>query len=241
MRELYPNPADEVDPFARYGHDDRTVPAGRHPWLLVNMIATVDGATTVDGRSGGLGGRADKLVFGAIRAVADVILVGAGTVRAESYGPPRTPPDREAPPRLAIVTRSLDIDPSARVFLDVAPDHRPFVVTTERSDRARRVALAEVADVLIVGEDSVDVVQTVVELGDRGAGVVLCEGGPSLNGQLVAAGMLDELCLSVAPLVGGGTSPRLAHGTGSPQLMSMRLDRVLEADDMLFLRYVRRA
>src|SRR5262245_18459650 len=240
MRELYPNPADDVDPFARYGADDRTAPAGRRPWVMVNMIATADGATAVDGRSGALGGPADKLVFGAIRAVADVILVGAGTVRAETYGPPRIPPGRDAPPRLAIVTRSLVIVPSARVFADPAPDHRPIVVTTERSVPSRRGALAEVADIMTAGEDFVDVMQAVAALGDRGARVVLCEGGPSLNGHLVAGGVLDELCLSFAPLVAGGSSPRLAHGPGQPHVTHMRLDRVLEADDMLFLRYVRR-
>jgi riboflavin-specific deaminase-like protein len=241
MRELYPNSRDDVDPYVRYSADDRTAPAVERPWVLVNMIATVDGATAVDGRSGGLGGPADKLVFGAVRAVADVILVGAGTVRAESYGPPRTSPGLDVPPRLAIVTRSLDIDPSARVFHDTAPARRPIVVTTERSDPSRRSALADVADLLTAGEDSVDILQTVAALGDRGARVVLCEGGPSLNGQLLAAGVLDELCLSLAPLVAGGSSPRLAHDLGPTHVTPMRLDRVLEADDMLFLRYVRRA
>jgi riboflavin-specific deaminase-like protein len=241
MRELYPNPSDDIDPFARYTADDRSAPAGRLPWVLANMIATVDGATAVEGRSGGLGGPADTLVFGAIRAVADVILVGAGTVRTESYGSPRVPQGRDEPPRLAIVTRSLDIDPGARVFLDAPPGRPPIVVTTERSDPSRRRALADVADVLTVGEDSVDIPQTVAALGDRGARVVLCEGGPSLNGQLVAAGVLDELCVSLAPLVAGGSSSRLAHNLGPASVTAMRLDRVLEADDMLFLRYVRRA
>jgi riboflavin biosynthesis pyrimidine reductase len=239
MRELYPNAGDDVDPVARYGADDRTPPSAERPWVMVNMIATVDGATEVDGRSGGLGGPADKLVFGAVRAVADVILVGAGTVRAESYGAPRTPPGKSVPPRLAIVTRSLDIDPEARVFVDAPPDRRTIVVTTEQSDASRRAALAGVADVVIAGTDGVDILQTLGELRGRGARVALCEGGPSLNGQLVATGALDELCLSVAPLLAGGASPRLAHGLAPPEVFPMRLDRVLEADDMLFLRYVR--
>jgi riboflavin biosynthesis pyrimidine reductase len=239
MRELYPNAADDVDPLVRYGADDRTPPSDARPWVLLNMIATVDGATEVDGRSGGLGGPADKLVFGAVRAVADVILVGAGTARAESYGAPRVPPGKTVAPRLAIVTRSLDIDPAARVFVDAPPDRRTIVVTTERSDASRRAALEDVADVVVVGTDEVDIPKTLAMLRARGARVTLCEGGPSLNGQLVAAGALDELCLSLAPLVAGGSSPRLAHGLAPPELSPMRLDRVLEADDMLFLRYVR--
>jgi riboflavin biosynthesis pyrimidine reductase len=239
MRELYPNAGDEVDPVALYGADDRTPASDERPWVLLNMIATVDGATEIEGRSGGLGGPADKLVFGAVRAVADVILVGAGTVRAESYGAPRTPAGKALPPRLAIVTRSLEIDPTARVFVDAPRGRRTIVVTTERSDASRRAALADVAEVILAGTDTVDILRTLAELRERGARVALCEGGPSLNGQLVATGALDELCLSVAPLVAGGASPRLAHGLVPPTPVSMRLDRVLEADDMLFLRYVR--
>jgi len=239
MRELYPNPAPDVDPVERYAADDRTAPDGDRPWVLVNMIATVDGATAIDGRSGGLGGAADKAVFGAIRAVADVILVGAGTVRAESYGSPRTPPGGDDPPRLAIVTRSLDMDPTTRVFTDAPAHRRPIVVTTERSDAARRERMTAIADVMVAGVDDVDVGLALFKLAALGARVVLCEGGPSLNGHLVAADALDELCLSLAPLVAGGSSPRLAHGLVPPHVTSLRLDRALEADGMLFLRYVR--
>src|SRR5205823_3118949 len=84
VRQLFPNPIDDVDVAAAYTSDERL----RSPWLLVNMISTVDGATAIAGKSGGLGGPADKRVFAAIRSLADFILVGAGTVRAENYGPP---------------------------------------------------------------------------------------------------------------------------------------------------------
>ncbi len=153
MRELYPVAVEDVDPFERYRSDERARAAGDRPWVLVNMIATVDGATSVEGRSGGLGGPADKVVFGAIRAVADAILVGAGTVRAEQYGPPRAPVGRDRPPRLAIVTRSLDIDPSSRVFTETDSGSRPLIVTAARSDASRRAALAEVAEIVIAGDD----------------------------------------------------------------------------------------
>jgi riboflavin biosynthesis pyrimidine reductase len=156
MRQLYPAVLEDVDPFERYGSDERSKAAGDGPWVLVNMIATVDGATSVEGRSGGLGGPADKVVFGAIRAVADAILVGAGTVRAEQYGPPRTPPGRDAPPRLAIVTLSLAIDPSARVFAGTDANTRPIIVTAARSDASRRAALSEVADLGVAGDDEGD-------------------------------------------------------------------------------------
>src|SRR5205823_11342695 len=132
VRQLFPIPMDDVDPAASYAADDRTGPR----WVLVNMITTVDGATTVAGRSGGLGGPADKRVFAAIRSVADVILVGAGTVRAENYGPDR---------RLAIVTASLDLEPDARVFTGDVP---PTVLTTSDADPGRRTALAGVANIV---------------------------------------------------------------------------------------------
>src|SRR5436309_584925 len=108
VRQLFPIPLDDVDPVVCYRGDDRT----GSPWVLLNMITTADGATAIDGRSGGLGGRADKQVFAALRSVADVILVGAGTVRVENYGPPK------GAARLAIVTAKLDLEPTARVFND---------------------------------------------------------------------------------------------------------------------------
>ena len=239
MRELYPAVVEDVDALERYRRDERSKGAGDGPWVVVNMIATVDGATSVEGRSGGLGGPADKVVFGAIRAVADAILVGAGTVRAEQYGPPRTPPGRDTPPRLAIVTLSLNIDPSARVFAATEDGSRPIIVTAARSDASRRAALSEVADIVVAGDDDVDLRRAIRAIGERGARVVLCEGGPSLNGHLVRADLVDELCLTLAPLIAGGDSPRLAHGKGAPVIHPLRLDRIIEGDGLLFLRYVR--
>jgi riboflavin biosynthesis pyrimidine reductase len=241
MRELFPVPGEDVDPVERYAGDDRTPPAEDRPWVLVNMIATVDGATAVEGRSGGLGGPADKLVFRALRAVADVILVGAGTVRAESYGTPQPMPGRPTPPRLAIVTQSLELDVEARVFTEAPEGGRPFVVTSEASDPVRRAELSKVAELVLAGRGEVDLGTAVAQLAARGARVVLCEGGPSLNGHLISAGVIDEMCVSLAPLLAAGSSPRVAHGSGRPVPHTFSLDRVLESGGYLFLRYVRRA
>jgi riboflavin biosynthesis pyrimidine reductase len=221
VRQLFPIPLDEVDPAACYQADER----GGDRWILINMIATVDGATAVSGRSGGLGGPADKKVFAAIRSVADVILVGAGTVRAENYGPP------SVPARLAIVSAKLDLAPDARVFTD---GYRPIIVTTEDADPTRRAALEAVADVTVAGTGRVDVRAALRAF----SGVVLCEGGPSLNGQLIAEGLVDELCLTVAPLLASGESARIAHGPEPDAPTRMRLQRILEEDELLFLRYV---
>jgi riboflavin-specific deaminase-like protein len=218
------------------------------PWVTVGMIASADGATSLDGVSGPLGGPGDKAVFRTLRSLADVILVGAGTVRAEDYGPPlATPAVRAARrargqrdvPRLAIVTGRLDLDPAARVF---APDARPVVVTTEDAAADARARFADVADVLAVGTGQVDLAAAVVTLGATGAGAVLCEGGPSLNGQLLSLGLVDELCLTIAPLAVAGSGARLAHGPpalGGP--CELTLAHAAEEDGFVFLRYVARS
>lgn len=248
MRQLLPAGTDEdVDPVALYERDDRTPPAGR-PWVLVNMVASADGATTLDGRSGGLGSSADRRVFRAIRAVADVILVGAGTVRAEQYGAPGLPEPLQARriergqaplPRVAVVSRSLDLDLASPLFTGEGPV--PIVVTSPASSTARRTEVAAArADLLLAGQGpAVDLAAALASLGELGAGIVLAEGGPTLNGQLHDADLVDEWCLSVAPVVAGGDARRLCEGPGTPRPRWLGLHRVLEEDGMLFLRYVR--
>jgi riboflavin biosynthesis pyrimidine reductase len=249
MRELWPSPADVVDPVAAYTADDRPAPAGR-PWVLTNMIASVDGAATDSGgRSGGLGAAGDRAVFMAIRGVADLVLAGVGTVAAEDYGPARLPPEvqeqrvarGQAPlPRIAVVTASLRIEPDRRLFREAPPDARPLILTAARADAERRRALAEVADVVAVGEDQVDWGVALGVLGSEwGVRVLLCEGGPSTNARLVAEDVLDEVCLTVAPWLVGDTAARIAQGPTEGRFDRMRMTRVLEDDGYLFLRHVR--
>lgn len=245
MRQLLPFAAD-VDPVEAYGADRRRHDDGR-PWVMANMVTSADGAAAVDGRTGTLGGEADKQAFGAIRAVADVIVAAAGTVRAERYRPPRPPSDAvargraargQAPrPRLAVVTRRMDLDPDLPLFGD--PDQRPLVFTAAVADPAARARIDAVADVVELGSESVDLAAMVRWLGEHGAAVVLTEGGPSLLGQFVAAGLVDELCLTVAPLLVAGPERRVAHTPEPPPPTDLVLDRVLEADGELLLRYRR--
>ena len=233
-----------VDPVAAHATAHRPLPHGR-PWVLVNMVASLDGATTVDGVSGGLGGPADKEVFGAIRAIADVILVAAGTVRAEGYGPPRLAvprrDEREARgqspfPRMAIVSGALDLDPTSPLFTEAAEP--PLVYTSTGAPADARARLDPVAEVVALEGSRLDVAAVVADLHARRARVVVAEGGPSLNGQLVAAGLVDELDLTTAPLLAGGSSARLAHGPDrAPQ--SMRLAHLWTADGYVFSRHVR--
>lgn len=258
MRQLLPTLEEDVDPVARYAADDRPTPIDR-PWVLVNMITSVDGATAVAERSGGLGGPADREVFRALRELCDGILVGAATVRTENYRPVRMDEAARARrrgraqqevPRLVIVSGSADLDVEAPLFVEgvsasttaSASAIRPIVVTTERADARRREALAEVAEVLVMGADSVSMSDTLGALRAMGLRTVLCEGGPIVNAQLLAADLVDEWCQTISPLLVGGDSSRAAKssgptGDGPPQ--AMRLRRLLEQDGMLLADYVR--
>jgi riboflavin biosynthesis pyrimidine reductase len=231
VRQLLPVAIDEVDVAAVVAAEARARVDGR-PWLLLNMVATADGASAVGGLSGPLGGPADKRVFAAIRGAADVVLVAAGTARAEDYGPARARPDGSPGPRIAVVTRSGELDPGSRLFSGGSP----IVVTCAACPPERRAALEAVAEVVVAGVEQVDLATALLILPAR---VVLCEGGPSLNGQLIAAGLVDEWCLSLSPLLAAGTSTRVAVGPDATPA-EMRLDRLFDDDGFLFLRYLRR-
>lgn len=247
MRELWPRPDDDAAVEDRLADEERPAPQGR-PWVMVNMIATVDGATSVDGVSGELGGDGDRRVFRALRALPDVILVGAATVRAERYGPPRpsaavreqrTARGQDPAPRLAVVTRSGDLDPELGLFTPDGP--RPLVYVGWGASQERREALAGVAEVVERPGDEVDLADVLADLRGRGADVVLCEGGPSLNGQLVSAGLVDEWHLSLAPRLVAGRAERAAHGPLADPPLDMGLHRVLGDDEgYLFLTHRRR-
>jgi len=226
MRELFPQSAADVDLAEAYA-----APAGRH--LRVNFAASADGAVTVDGRSRGLSSDADRAVFHLLRDMCDVVLVGAGTARTENYGGARQGP-RGTPP-IAVVSRSLRFDPASRLFTDTAV--QPIVLTCAAAPDDRRLALAGIADVVVAGDDDVDLAAALDELADRGLVHVLCEGGPHLFGALLAAGLVDELCLTIAPLLAGGTAGRIVDGLSAQLVTPMVLGQVLVEDGHLFLRY----
>jgi riboflavin biosynthesis pyrimidine reductase len=207
------------------------------------MITSADGAATVEGTSGGLGNPTDRRVLRAVRGVADTILVGASTVRAERYGVPGPPPGRpdgRPRPRLAVVTGTADLPADLPLFADAA--HRPLVLTTDDAPVERLDRLASVAEVeRLAPRAPIDPGALVTHLGGRGARVVLCEGGPGLLGQLLAADLVDEACLTVAPRFVGGPGGRIVAGP-SPRTppAGLRLTRVLWDDEgYLFLRYTR--
>ncbi|HEU5113264.1 MAG TPA: dihydrofolate reductase family protein [Acidimicrobiia bacterium] len=212
------------------------------PWVVVNFISSADGGTAIAGKSSSLGDPDDKAVFQALRAVPDVILVGSGTVEAEDYRPVALDEERRERrlaagltevPVLAIVSGRLSFDTEARVFSD--PEHRPMVVTGPRADPVKLAMLGDSADVVILE----DVTPAAILARLSAAKVILCEGGPTLVGQFVADRMIDELALTIAPLMIGGRSARIAHGETADPPVEMRLDRQLIGDRSLFMRYLK--
>jgi len=234
---LVPGPA-ELDDAALTAH--YAYPEGlAAPYVRVNFVASADGAVTVDGRSGGLGGPGDRRVFGRLRELAEVVLVGAGTVRAEDYRGARRPTlGRELPPPIAVVTGSADLDPGSRLFTDTAVPPIVLTLASAPADRRERLAAAG-ADVVALDRLTPDAL--LAELAARGLHRVLCEGGPGLFGDLLAADAVDELCLSVAPLLAGGDAGRIARGPSGTPARPLSLVGVAHEDGTLFLRYRRDA
>lgn len=220
------------------------LPSGPDTHVRANMVTTADGAATFAGRVGPLTGAADQRVLHLLRALTDVILVGAQTVRAEGYGGPLLPESWQrhrrshgmpAQPRLAVVSGRLDLDPTAPVF-SAAP-RRPLVFTAANAPEGRRRAVAEVAEIVAAPDERVDLTAALTDLVGRGLPHVLCEGGPRLLAQLLAADLVDELCLAVAPSVVCGGSIRVTDGTLLTAPRPLRLVRFFEDDQFLFLTY----
>jgi riboflavin biosynthesis pyrimidine reductase len=218
-------------------------------WLRANFIASLDGAASVDGTTGRLGGPGDRAVFSLLRELADVILVGAGTVRAEDYSGARlTIAQRQGRqargqsevPQLAIVTQSGRLERDMPVF--TRTEVPPLVCTCAAVADQTRSTLADLADVIECSVDDpalVDEAMVLAALAERGLYRVLTEGGPTLFGSFVERGLLDELCLTIAPSLVGGQAGRIAAGPGQV-LTGMRRAHILTDDDgYLYTRYVK--
>jgi riboflavin biosynthesis pyrimidine reductase len=261
VRQIYPVAGPELEVVARaaagplpdavarladlYGNgtgSDLAVPTGRGH-LRANMVASADGAVSLDGRSGGLSGPADKMIFRVLRSLADVILVGAGTARAEHYRPVQRDetwlqlrPEGAPLPPVAVVTGSLDLADCEKLLTVPPGPSQTIVITTAAAPAERKAALAGRARVIEAGEHAVDVaaaVTALVELGHRG---ILTEGGPTLIGELATAGLIDELCLTTSPLLTAGPAGRIACGPPTTQRLS--LAHALVDGDFLLCKYV---
>lgn len=221
----------------------------RKCWVRANFIASLDGATSVDGTSGGLAGPGDRALFRVMRELADVIVVGAGTVRSENYGGAQLTvaqrqhrQDRgqaEVPP-IAIVTNTGRLDRDMKVFTHT--EVPPLVLTSKESAPGAQALLGTAAEVLDCSGPDPDAVDTVVllaVLAARGLLRVLTEGGPALLGAFIGDNLLDELCLTFAPTVVGGESGRISHGGGSRQTGMERVHLLADEAGYLYSRYVR--
>ena len=215
------------------------------PWVRANFIASLDGAATHNGHTRGLNNADDKRVFDLLRMLCDVVLVGAATVRSEGYAGRKV--DRKAAawrvghglaaePTLAVVSARLSLSPDIAALAH-APV-RPIIFTLERSPPEKRQALSSVADVVLCGSDALDCRAMLAALAMRGLRQVLCEGGPHLFGTLVEADCIDELCLTLSPVLENGSAGRIVAGAAQTT-RRMRLGHAISVGEMLMLRYER--
>lgn len=242
MQALYPTSpstlADE-DLAELYGYPvERT-------WVRANFVASLDGAVQgTDERAGSLADRADRRVFALLRTLCDVVVVGAGTARAEGYAPVlphevntdlRARQGLATVPAIAVVSRSLDISDEL-LRGGQAPT---LVLTTSAAPTARRKAVAEMAEVVVGGDDDADPEAVVDALVTRGLRRILLEGGPELMRSFVVADRCDELCVTTSALLVGGDRHRLLRGDAVEPPRRMRLRHLLEEDGTVFSRYTR--
>lgn len=241
MRGLLPTKVESVDPVRAYEVVSR--PTHQRPFVRCNMISTLDGAITINGRSGMIGGSADRRVSQVLRSLTDVILVGAGTLRAEGYGPASLDEDfrrerrargQDPVPPIAVVTSSGNLDWSAPFFTEA--EARPIVFMSSDHDEGADQRGRHVAETVETGAGRVEIRLVLDHLHNAGFNSVLLEGGPGLNADVVHAGLLDELCLTLAPKVVAGDGPRVLAGPELPVPLELELVHLLEEDGFLFYR-----
>lgn len=207
------------------------------PFVRANMVASVDGASSVQGRSGGLGGPGDRAIFRLLRGLADVVVVGARTALTEGYRQPtpdeafgamRAEQGQSPAPMLALISNSLSIDPDYPPLADPAT----MVLTcSDASEQRRRTLTDRGATVVDCGSEAVRIGRVLDHLAALGLPRVLCEGGPSLLGAVVAEDLLDELCLTTSPMIVAGDTARIVTGAALPELAQMRPGHLLSDDD----------
>ncbi len=246
MKRIFPSEKN-LDPIDFYDRI-RNSHTGR-PWLLLNMITSIDGSTHISGTSGGLGGPADQEVLGTLRSFADVILVGSGTVRAENYNIPYIPGNEagkrrvergQSPrPRLAVVSGSGNLDPKIPMFdQNKIEDVKPLIYTTENGNGNLSTDFESRAEIVASNGSQVDLSFVLEDLFDRGVSVVLAEGGPSLNHQLIEAQLVDELCLTISPRLIGGESEGILNGPLLSHPHKFQLNGLATQDEFLFCSYL---
>ena len=246
VRRLLPTRRDDLDLDAVFDRSEREGRDGR-PWLMANMIMSVDGAFALDGRSGGMGSAADHRMFHALRAASDAVFVAAGTARQEGYRRPstteadlaarRTALGLDEAPALYLATRALDLPTD--MPLRSGPGRPPTVLHPDGADTAGvdTTGIDLRAVPIEPGGIGIDLAAALESIAADGHRVVLCEGGPSLLGALQRHALLDELFVSFSPVIAGG--PQLGlMGRGPLEATPVRLRSLYEADGMLLADYL---
>jgi riboflavin biosynthesis pyrimidine reductase len=267
VRQIYPVHGPEFQPLPKarpgplpavvrelaclYGNEAAADSADGKPpaWLRANMVSSVDGAAWLNGRSGGLSGPADRMVFTVLRSLTDLILVGAGTASTEHYRPAQAgglwaelrPPGAPVP-AIAVVSARLHLDPDGQLLAGAAAGAQTIVITAESAPADRKAAIARHARIIEAGQQRVDIVAAIAELHRIGYSNMLTEGGPTLLGEIANAGLLDELCLTTSPVLAAGPASRIVNAPtsatdGTTSRLSLR--HVLADESFLFSRYVR--
>lgn len=219
---------------------------GAGPHLRANFVSSLDGSATVNGLSGPLGGQGDLAVLNLLRELADIVLVGAGTVRREGYGAMRVAESAArkrvasglpAHPVFGIVSASLGLDVESSVFQDAPVP--PIVFTTSSAPEEFKRLVASVAEVVECGSERCEPPLMLEAIRQRGLTRVLCEGGPSLFADFIEADCVDELCLSLDGSLVAGQGPRISHGGTAEQLRKMQPVSIVHSEQALLLRYRR--
>ena len=227
MRRLLPGPADDVTMDIAYGTPLGSRPDG--PWLGLCMVASIDGSIAVDGTSAKLSSPTDIAVLARLRRLADVIVVGAGTVRDEGYGAPH-----KQGQRIGVVTRSGRLDFDSEIFTGGAG----FVITSESGAPDVPTGI----DVIRVGREEIDLAAAIARLGDvtASAHYVQVEGGASLNGAMFDADLIDEINLTTSPATFGGAGPRVASGSPAHTHRYAVAQLSIDDESFVYTRWLRR-
>ena len=229
-----------------YAGLDLPEPSGVRPYIVLNMVSTVDGKVSLGGSAGGIGSRTDRLLMRRVRSLVDAVMIAAGTLRAERCDPRvDTPFVRErlarglSPQPLAVgVSGTLELEPTNRFLLN-GPE-RTVLLSSASASAERRRRLARYATILVQPGPSVDLLTGLQTLYEQyGVRRLLCEGGPSLNQQLLDAGLIDEVFWTLAPKLAGGTGRTLIQGPDEATRISARMEllSLYEEQHELFARY----
>ena len=245
MRRLIPDPGETTVEQQLDGYRPWEQPGEERPFVATNFAATVDGRATIGGVSGPIGSDADTEMLSRLRTRFDAVMIGAGTMRAETYGrlasKQETHERREriglAPePLMVIVSGRLDLPWDAPLF--TAGGGQVLVFTSSEAEPPETAADLQV----VRHEDAVDLSAALRHLrAERGIRALLCEGGPHVHSQLWASGLVDELFLTTAPRLTGADAPRILEGEALPTIAELELAWLLAHDGELFARYRRLA